>query len=682
MAKPKPKQNQKPAVTPRSTTLLYAVALGAGLAILYAFGINNQLVFDDGRLTDGTIFAQYGSLIQLKARMLSYGSFVWLDGILGEGWWKQRIFNIGLHIATALTLYAFVLQLLQRTQWSDSRRSIPGFSSSLRASARLGVALWAFNPVAVYAVAYLIQRSILMATLWVALACWSYVRGLISGQRRWHLLAIACYVLAVAAKEHAVTAILLVVPLFIFVKRPSLQRVIRVAVAAGLVLAAMGAVLYSRYGSIVGTVFDETSRAFAAQLEQQQPGIGKQIYPLSIINQAGLFFRYGLLWLLPYVGWMSIDIRPTFPLTLWSWHLSGALAWISTLVLAAWLVIRRSDAWGLFGLCLLMPCLLFLTEFATVWLQDPFVLYRSYLWSIPIPALIALPLVGYSRNAFYAVGMLVVVLFAALSFERINSLQTPGSAWADASAKIDRQAPANAVGRWRPLLNLGTETLDQGDYNEALRLFSQAEALGEPLGSARFNMGVSLQQLKQHPQALDNFTQAEAKGFTEAALYYQRGESQYALGHFAEAFESFTKALQHPQAADAEQFTRLRQAEAAVASQNFDAAIAGYQTLIKQTPDRQRYQVGLSMALVGKKDYPGAMAILNSVIAQRPSGPAYYARALAHFFQGNRTASAQDLEQAMRVEPNNPIYRNLQQQLATPTAKSAGKPAGTPATKP
>ena len=187
-------------MTPRLMTLLYAVALAAGIAILYAFGINNQLVFDDARLTDGSIFSQYGSLLQLKARLLSYGSFVWVRDILGDGWWKQRAVNIGLHIATALTLHAQVLQLLQRTQWDESRRSSPHFPSSMRTAAHLGVALWAFNPVAVYAVAYLIQRSILMATLLVVLACWGYVRGLITGQLRWHLLAMASYVLAVAAK--------------------------------------------------------------------------------------------------------------------------------------------------------------------------------------------------------------------------------------------------------------------------------------------------------------------------------------------------------------------------------------------------------------------------------------------------------------------------------------------------
>jgi tetratricopeptide (TPR) repeat protein len=337
-------------------------------------------------------------------------------------------------------------------------------------------------------------------------------------------------------------------------------------------------------------------------------------------------------------------------------------------------VLRRSDVPGLIGLCLLMPCLLFVTEFTTVWLQDPFVLYRSYLWSIPIPALIALPLVGYSYKPLYAVGVLLVALLAALSFDRINSLQSPTTAWSDASEKIDRQAPANAVGRWRPLLNLGAEFQDQGNYKEALRLFGQAEALGEPLGSARFNIGVSLHQLKQHSQALDNFAQAEAKGFTDAALYYQRGESQYALGRFNESLESFTKALQHPQVAEAEQFTRMRQAEAALVSQHFDTAIASFKMLIQKDPDQQRYQVGLSMAYVGKKDYAAAMAILNPTIAQHPTGPAYYARALAYFYQGNRTASAEDLKLAISAEPNNPIYLNLQRQLNSPAGQASPKP--------
>ncbi len=290
-------------------------------------------------------------------------------------------------------------------------------------------------------------------------------------------------------------------------------------------------------------------------------------------------------------------------------------------------------------------------------------LYRSYLWSFPLALLLALPLVGKTSKTLYAIGLLVVALLAGFSLERIASLQTPATAWLDASTKIDRQAPANAVGRWRALLNLGTESLDRGNYEEALRLFSQAEALGEPLGSARFNMGVSLQQLKKYTQALDNFVLAEAKGFNEAALYYQRGEAQYALGHFGQAYDSFTTALQHPQADEAAQFTRLRQAETAVASQDLDAAIASYQLLVQKNPDHQRYQIGLAMAYAKNKDYAAALSILNATLSKRATGAAYYARALTRYFQGDAGASAQDLELAMRAEPGNTAYLQLQQRL-------------------
>jgi hypothetical protein len=96
----------------------------------------------------------------------------------------------------------------------------------------------------------------------------------------------------------------------------------------------------------------------------------------------GLFFRYGLLWLIPNVGWMSIDLRPAFPLSLASAQaIASVLAYLGLLAASAWLVLRRSDVLGLIGLCLLFPLLMFGTEFGTVWIQDPFVLYRSYLWA-------------------------------------------------------------------------------------------------------------------------------------------------------------------------------------------------------------------------------------------------------------------------------------------------------------
>jgi tetratricopeptide (TPR) repeat protein len=304
-----------------------------------------------------------------------------------------------------------------------------------------------------------------------------------------------------------------------------------------------------------------------------------------------------------------------------------------------------------------------------VWVQDPFVLYRSYLWAITMPLLVALPLVGLNRNLLLAIGVVLAGIFGGLAFERILSLRDAQSAWADAAEKVDLQASANAVGRWRPGLNLGAELMQKDAYETALRHFAQAEALGEPLGSASYNKGVAQQQLRQHQQALEDFARAEAMGFTEAALYYHRGESQFALARFADAYASLSAALEKPQVKAAERVTRLRRAEAAVAVTQYDVAIADYQKLIAAEPGNARYQVGLAMALIGKKDFAAARAILDPLIENRPSGPAYFARALAGYFAGDPMASRRDLELALRAEPANPQYRALRERLdAAPAA--------------
>ena len=664
-------------MTSRQSTLYFAFGLSVCVACLYAFGLSNQLVFDDARLTDGSIFGRYGSLLEPQVRMLSYGTFVWIQAILGEGWKIQRMFNIALHIGTALLLYQLVVELLKSTHWSEETVADPAHADKLITSAQIGTAIWAFNPVAVYAVAYLVQRSIVMAGLFVVLACLCFVKGLKEGNKLWLLAAFISYVLAVVSKEFAITAVALLVPLYIYIQRPSLKRSLAaLAVSVGLALIG-GFVLYIRYAGVVGNLFDENSRAFAQQLEQQTPGIGQHLFALSIQNQASLFFHYGALWLLPYVGWMSIDLRPTFPTNLWSLHTLGLVAYIATVIAGLWAVIKRQDAWGLLGLSVLTPALLFMTEFGTIWLQDPFVLYRSYLWSWTVPLILAclwmLVSAGFTRQTLYIAGALVAVVWCGLTLERIDSLSTPRDAWADATRKINLNAPASAVGRWRPMINLGSELMERGLYDEALRQFSHADSLGEPMGSARMNMGVALQQLRQHPQAIDSFDKAEAKGFTEGVLYYHRGESQFALRRLDDAYQSLSKALAQTLAPEMRLASLARRAETAVAMQKPTMAIPDYQELLKLRPDGQRYQIGLAMALMGNKDFAGALTVLNKAIDARPTVQLYYARALAQFNQGNLSASREDLAQVLKAEPQNPVYLGLAQKLQGPTA--AGKVA-------
>jgi hypothetical protein len=56
---------------------LWAAVVAAVALAIYLPGLGNQLVYDDGYLTDGDLFEVYRSLA-LRTRMLSYGSFVWI----------------------------------------------------------------------------------------------------------------------------------------------------------------------------------------------------------------------------------------------------------------------------------------------------------------------------------------------------------------------------------------------------------------------------------------------------------------------------------------------------------------------------------------------------------------------------------------------------------------------------
>lgn len=663
------------AASPKAIYWFSALLLLAILGI-YLPGLNNGLLFDDMRLTDGTIFGNYGSLLDFKQRTLSYGSFVWIEQLFGAGWWKQRVFNIALHLATVAALYALFKALLTQTRFPHDIEEQPHFLASRDAALQLGLILFALNPVAVYAVGYLVQRSIVMATLFAVLACWAFVRGLRSGRAIWHVAALVFYVLAVLSKEHAFLTVVMVVPLYIFVRRPGLKASMAIIGVALVLLAISSAAIFHFFGQLLGQVFDEQSQGYAKQLEALRPGIASQIYPLSIFNEAALFFAYGLLWIAPYVGWMSIDLRPAFPLSFGSiWHLVGALGYLALLACSIWALLKRPGVIGLVALCLLFPLLWYVTEFATVWLQDPFVLYRSYLWAVAIPGLVAIALTGVKPRTIYIVGIVIGVVFGALAFERVLSLQDVGTSWADAAEKIDKKAPANAVGRGRAFLNVGTAHADKGMLDQALQDFATANALGDLGGNALFNMGAVLSQQKKFAEAMNAFWAAEAKGFKGQALHYQKAEALLAMGQPSEALKEYTIALaasaEDPEnAKQMEQTLRLKRAETAIAAQQYQVAVDDFQILLNASPDAPRLIVGLGLALVGKGESVRAKELLTPLVARNPSAPALYGLAMAYHGQGNMAEALKYLDQAIRREPQNPQYRQIRSQLnPQPTAK-------------
>ena len=642
--------------------LFWLAALLAGILVIYLPGLHNELVFDDARLEDA-VFGQYGGLASLKQRLLSYGSFVWVDAVFGDGWWKQRIVNVALHFGVAASLLLLFRSLAVQVRWPEEVAAGEGFASSRDAAVFVGVAVFAFNPVAVYAVAYLIQRSILMATLFVVLACVFFVRGLL-GKGVWNFLAaVLCYLMAVLSKEHAVMAPALAVPLYVFLRRPEPKQLAIIFAVGVLAIAVVIAVLYRFYGGIVGVAFDELSKVFVSQLTALDPGLEARAYGLSIVNQATLFFQYGFLWLIPNVAWMSVDLRPPFPLSVTSFpHVLGVIGFVGLLLAAAWLVVRREGPLRFLGLCLSFPLILFATEFSTVWIQDPFVLYRSYLWAIAVPGLVVLMLAGTRAKVVYALGLALSVVLIGLSLERVSTFRSSLSVWSDAVAKVDLDGPANAVGRWRPFLNRGTHYLENDLPQLALADFSRAEALGESFGSSRFNTGVALQLMKKIPEAVAAFDVAESQGLRTFGLYYHRGAMRAQTGQFDGAITDLKLAVEKAPNDKLRAHSRTMRGDAGMRLQRFDVAVEEYGALLRADPRNYDVRIGLAMAQLGRQELAAAGEILNALLAEKPHHAAYYGRALWHRAHGRSQEAAADLDRAIELNPKHPGYRALRGQ--------------------
>lgn len=647
-------------------SLIQRLAWGAIIAVMllmiYLPGLHNLPVFDDDLLTSGTLFEQYASLSSLRPRLLSYSSFVWLQEVFGPGWWKQRLVNFGLHVCVVAALWAFYREIIGRIDVAPDPAAVG--APAVRAGPYLqpaalafAVGFFAVNPVAVYAVAYLIQRSILMATLFVVLGLWSFARALASRRWTWLLLSVVFYALAVLSKEHAIMMPLAAVPVYIVIRRPGRRQLTLMAILGVCLTAAAALVLALKYGAIIGKPFDQFSKVYLAQLAVLGPGVESGAYPLSIVNQAFLFFRYGLLWFLPHSGWMSIDLRPVFPITLWSFpHILGAVGFLAVIVGGFFLVIRYRDSRALLGLSLLMPGLLFMSEFATVWIQDPFVLYRSYLWAVGVPGMVYLFVHGFPGRGLLLVGVLLGAALSWQAMDRVHSLATPKAVWSDAIAKLPDDP--RSVGRWFPYLNRGNIYLDEDRYREAYEDFRASAALGDK-GMGMFNLAAMHYMAGRYEPALKAVGEAEKQGYDFPGLAYQRGVILHALGRLAEAYGQLTVAAGEATASPQREETLAYQGRVALDMGDLAAAITALDAALKIDPMHRKARLWMGMARNLNGDYLQSLAIFDGLLAEGELGPAYYGRALAHLGLKQKAQAIADLESAIRQDPDNGDLRAI-----------------------
>jgi protein O-mannosyl-transferase len=511
-----------------------ALAIAALAAALYLPFLGNPLVFDDKIFFSGYRFSYYATHpLGFDLRLPPYFSLT-ITQVLSGGLVAQRVVSLLLHIGCALALYKLLIDL-QRA----ALRPANGAGVVLRAA--FGAAAFALHPVAVYGAGYLVQRSIVMATLFGLLAAVLFLRGLRRGSHADALSAALLYSLAVLSKEHAVLLAAAIVPVVFLTETPK-RFALRHALIFLAACAPAAIFVTLRSLGVIGGVYEEGAGAIAAQLSSATgEDILQHSLALSAVTQAGLFFKYLGLWLFPDPGAMSIDLRVDFAAG-WSpaWIAVKVAAFAACGVLGVVLLLRRGAA-GLAGFGLLYAWLQFFVEFAAVHYQEPFVLYRSYLWGAGVICVAVAALSRLTRPGTIAAGALACLVLGYAAHDRLVTFSDPLLLWEDAAAKLpDRPVPWGS----RTLYGLGREYLYAGQPERAIATAEHCVRLYPKTARCIYARGAVRLQLREFARAAADLERARALDPGSAVIHHRLGLALECLGRIDEAVASYRKALQ------------------------------------------------------------------------------------------------------------------------------------------
>jgi tetratricopeptide (TPR) repeat protein len=478
----------------------------SGLAFVLLIGslvclpfMNNPLFFDDNYFFQpGNPEKHFSEGWQIYPRWWVYETIAATYVFFGKGLFWLRLGNLVLHFSVVLVLARFTLVMLR-----DLDNRINSSISPELASTSIAC-LFAIHPLAIFTQGYLIQRTILAATLFSLLSLLAFWRGL-SGARFALWSSCLFFALAVYAKEHAVMLPLAAGFLLLLHNRTGLLlgSSLRGVLMVLLMQCGLALLVVLQTKGVIGTPYEPLT---FEMLDGQVNIPAAQLYPLSVLNQAGLFFKYLGLWIFPTPGAISVDIRQAFPLDFGDWQMwTGALFFIAYLV-GALILLLRGGAPGLLGLSLLLPAVLFFTEFAAVRLQESFVLYRSYLWFPFIFVGFAMAVRRLRIRVLIVLVMLCTALFAALSYQRLNTFSHPLLVWREAADVYETGPQGDGVfGGYRVYYDLGCELQRFGYYQLALDAFDRALELKHDYADAVNNKGAVFLDMKNYSAAQVNF---------------------------------------------------------------------------------------------------------------------------------------------------------------------------------
>lgn len=515
----------------RAPLFVFALFLFLAIDALYGKFLWNPLVFDDFNFFDGKTAQAYGTAaFHFDLRWFAYASLGWTYRLFGTDMIWFRMGNMLLHFAASLALFFF----LKRLFYIVLMDGVGNGALSTDWLAFFAALIFALDPVAVYATGYLIQRSILMATFFGFMMLLAYMEGVVGKKGGWFLVSALFYFLAVFSKEHAVMLPAVALAMTVLLKRPSRQWLSALWLPF-LLYAAIGLFVVMKAKGVLGSPYE----IYGASMIESEKIKAVNAYPLSVLTQCWLFFKYLLLWIFPDPAMMSVDMREPFASGFFSMpQILGFAAFIVYPIFALKLLLKGGRV-GLAGFGMLFPWILFMTELSTVRIQEAFVLYRSYLWIGGVFA--ALPFVFSkvpARVAFLLLLALALVLFP-LARNRLVTFSSSMLLWQDAARLVEGRH--GLVGLDRIYYNLGLANLGAARYTDAIADFTRVIGISPKVYQAWYNRGYGYYYARKYDLAIHDLDKALELNPAYAQAYFIRALTNRRLKDEKSALTDFRK---------------------------------------------------------------------------------------------------------------------------------------------
>jgi hypothetical protein len=485
--------------------------------------INNPFIFDDlSYFSGGNPVNFLNQDFEFRPRYFPYATLSVIWSFFLDIPVFYHLVSLLVHCINTIVLFYFLNRLL-----IDS-------SSGNKKHMWMGAAIYAVHPVATYAVGYTVQLSILMATLFTLSTFLSFIKGLLSQKYIWFLWSVIFYFLAVFSKEHSITAPAITVALC-FLFRNEFQANKKAIALTWISYIAITILLSLSFKGILGNPYEHDATML---FSTQKIDTGVSLHTLSILNQCGLFFKYLFLWVIPNPAWMSIDIRPTFENYISVGSILKGIAFIGYGGTATYLLIASRKR--LIGFSLLYPWIFFLVDLSTIRIQEPFVLYRCYLWMPGMLVLISILLSGIRNNrAFNSIAGFILIILIASSWNRLWVMGNEYRLWNDAAILLDNQDTPGAAriyyNRGKALLTTKEWALSIGDFQRVIDIHPE-------IHQAHLNMGIAYYNLKLTDKALDAFNMSIDINPDNAPSYFGRAMALKRLGQAEVSEKAFKKA--------------------------------------------------------------------------------------------------------------------------------------------